>query len=277
VLKDTVYGWWQLQPDAAETRSRIGGAPDLADGELWPINARGIPLTFLAQIDTSTLEPHVAPWRPSTPWRHHDQLIRVFADLIDSPVAPCLTIALACSPAQQLRTVSRPATPEPWPSGGPYDAGTEQERYWDLPATAVRLVARLSAPETHPLLRPDPFDMTSATASAYERWLERLRRDGNELVETIPPPPPLHSLLEHASPDVIEDLDDVGAYIASEGNPHRPPGIVPVRAWTPFLSLYDDDDLGMQIADAGAFLVLAPADDLAEGVYDRMLCVPETA
>jgi hypothetical protein len=86
--------------------------------------------------------------------------------------------------------------PEPVAQRGPYDEGGQGERYWSLPETSVRLVARVSAPETHPLLRPDPSDTATSTAVAYERWLQRLRRDGEELVETIPPQPPLHSLLE---------------------------------------------------------------------------------
>ena len=252
------------------------GCLDLTESESWPLNGRGIPLTFMAQIDTSELEPLAAPWTVSASWQPNGQLVRVFADLIDSPVAPCLATALTCAPGPELARTNRPPAPSPWPVGGPYDEGEERERYWSLPETAVRLVARLSAPEIHPLLRPDPSDTTS-TAVAYERWLQRLRRDGKELLETIPPQPPLQSLLEHASPDVIKDLDEVGTFVASQGGPYLPPGVADLREWKPFLSLYDDDCLEMQIADAGAFIVLASADDLADGVYERMLCIPETA
>jgi hypothetical protein len=84
---------WRLDLDPGESGSRpgtskIGGAPDLADGELWPRNARGIPMTFLAQIDGSSLPQLNPAWPDPHPWAHGGELIRVFADLLDNPVEP---------------------------------------------------------------------------------------------------------------------------------------------------------------------------------------------
>ncbi len=47
---------YRLDP-SADGAHRIGGAPDLVAGERWPRNARGVELTLIAQLDTSSIPP----------------------------------------------------------------------------------------------------------------------------------------------------------------------------------------------------------------------------
>ncbi|HYJ54269.1 MAG TPA: DUF1963 domain-containing protein, partial [Mycobacterium sp.] len=48
---------------------RIGGAPELIEGEQWPRNARGVALTFIGQLDTSRVPPHPAADASVASWR----------------------------------------------------------------------------------------------------------------------------------------------------------------------------------------------------------------
>jgi hypothetical protein len=75
---------WQLDldPDGDPYRlgcSKIGGEPDLASDEVWPVSALGARMVFLAQIDCSRLPPPPAAWPDPHPWPHGGALIRVFA------------------------------------------------------------------------------------------------------------------------------------------------------------------------------------------------------
>jgi len=57
-LLDSVRPGWRLEVRRGVTPlggSRIGGDPDLAADEPWPLNHRGVPMTFLAQIDVDAL------------------------------------------------------------------------------------------------------------------------------------------------------------------------------------------------------------------------------
>jgi hypothetical protein len=66
---------YRLQPNA-DGPHRIGGPPDLAPGERWPIDADGVSFTFVAQFDCSQLPPLTGEF-PAPTWPHDGQLIRL--------------------------------------------------------------------------------------------------------------------------------------------------------------------------------------------------------
>src|SRR4051794_21596560 len=67
---------YRLQP-GADGPHRIGGPPDLAPGEQWPVDADGVPFTFVAQFECSRL-PLLTGEFLSPAWPHGGQLIRLF-------------------------------------------------------------------------------------------------------------------------------------------------------------------------------------------------------
>src|SRR5690242_16549976 len=87
-LAEDLAGWvrpgWRLVPSgrpAAPGVSKVGGSPDLAAGETWPMSPRGIPLGFVAQIDCDALPPIAPEWQHRLrPWRHSGRLVRLFID-----------------------------------------------------------------------------------------------------------------------------------------------------------------------------------------------------
>ncbi len=82
----------QRDPDGPH---RIGGPPDLAPGEQWPVDDDGVPFTFVGQFDCSQLPPLPGEF-PGPAWPHGGQLVRLFSALDSDEGAPCPAIALAC-------------------------------------------------------------------------------------------------------------------------------------------------------------------------------------
>jgi hypothetical protein len=102
---------YQLRPDR-DGPHRIGGPPDLAPGEQWPVDAEGVPFTFVAQFDCSRLPPLTGEF-PAAAWPHGGQLIRLFSALASDESAPCPAAALACPPDAPLtRSEAGPALHE---------------------------------------------------------------------------------------------------------------------------------------------------------------------
>src|SRR4051794_38227971 len=101
-LVDSVAPGWRLDIGQGAVlgpgATKIGGDPDLAFGEPWPVNHRGIPMTFLAQINTDELPALSEEW-VTVAWRPPARvLLRVFADLVDNPVEPGPARVLAAAP-----------------------------------------------------------------------------------------------------------------------------------------------------------------------------------
>ena len=74
--------------DASPTGAhRIGGAPELhlVAGEHWPRNARGVELTFIAQLNTSKVPPLPGGDDGAADWLAAPAFVRLFADLYDNP------------------------------------------------------------------------------------------------------------------------------------------------------------------------------------------------
>jgi hypothetical protein len=285
---------WRLDLDfrsGAEqsAASKIGGHPDLAEDESWPHNRRGVPMVFLAQIDASKLPELDPAWPDPHPWAHRGQLIRVFADLLDNPAEPGPAVVLACDPAVPLIRTEAPPVPDPWPPGGGWDDLDVEDRFRVLPEAVVRPRTFLSAPETHPMLKPEQWDF-SEQADRYESFAARLRVNGGEthpgldLLERgdFGPSPPsayeLHHLLGEAC-SIQDDVRSTGVMLVDDpywssltGMPPDP-ALSNEDAWRVLLALHYDERIGLHIHDGGAFHVLAPVTDLAEGRYERVVCL----
>jgi hypothetical protein len=106
---------WVLEPDlladpSPSGVSKVGGDPDLASGEAWPLSPAGGAYTFLAQIDCSSLPALPEMWGDPNPWAHHGALVRIFADLLYAPGEPCAAAVLSVERHTTLGRVSRQAT-----------------------------------------------------------------------------------------------------------------------------------------------------------------------
>ncbi len=86
--------------------------PDLVPGEQWPVDADGVPFTFVAQFECSQLPPLTGEFL-SPAWPHGRRLIRLFSAFDSDDGAPCPAAALACFPdAPLLRSEAGPALHE---------------------------------------------------------------------------------------------------------------------------------------------------------------------
>jgi len=72
---------YRLELASDDRAVRIGGAPELVEGEQWPCNARGVALTFIGQFDTSLLPPLPAGDASVASWRAGRRFVRLFADV----------------------------------------------------------------------------------------------------------------------------------------------------------------------------------------------------
>ncbi|MDA0178729.1 DUF1963 domain-containing protein [Solirubrobacter phytolaccae] len=80
--------------EADDGPHRMGGLPDLAPGETWPLDEEGEPYTFVAQIDCSALPP--LPTGFGAPaWDHGGALLRIFA-AVEGAVEEFPAVVLAC-------------------------------------------------------------------------------------------------------------------------------------------------------------------------------------
>jgi hypothetical protein len=275
-------GWrLDLELDASPDRpaaSKIGGDPDLTPGEGWPLNRRGIPMTFVAQIDASRLPPLDGQWPVPAPWRHGGQLVRMFADLLDNPIEPGPCVVLQCAPDAPLTRTRPPAPPNPLPPGGAWDGAPLSDRFQRLPEAAVRPTPFLSAPELHPVLKPEMWDF-SEPADRSERWATSLRTAD----EGAPPRDPyeVHHLLGEAC-SIQDDVREAGAMVAADPSwgalpPEAgDPTLTTEDAWRVLLAIHFDERIRLNIHDGGAFHLIAPIADLAQGRYDRVVCDPSS-
>jgi hypothetical protein len=282
-LVDHVRPGWRLDVRRDDARPRagaakIGGEPDLAVGEMWPINRRGVAMTFLAQVNCDELPALDPDWRALTRRPSGEILLRVFADLVDNPHEPGPASVLTTSTAETLVRTPAPAIPEPWPAGGQCDGLGPSERVRVLPEIAVQPVAFLTAPETHPILSPDGG--LTGRADRYYAWANRLRLDGvdyNAESATEPFPWEIHHFLGEAS-SVQCDVRETGVWFFEDAATAEWLGaegselLADVEAWQTLLALHDDARSGLHILDGGAYTVLIPSIDLRVGRYDRTVC-----
>jgi Domain of unknown function (DUF1963) len=269
---------WRLLPGGEDRpgASKVGGDPDLAEDESWPLNRRGVPMAFVAQIDASRLPAFDSPWELATPWRHDGQLIRLFADLLDSPAEPGLAVALMTDPAGPLTRTPAPPLPDPYPRGGRWDDYEPRDYLYRLPETIVRVRPFLTAPEMHPGLHPEMHVYgDNPDADRYCEWAGRLRVDG----KTDWPPFPYEVQHVLGEPSSIQDdvrltgvmFNDPDGYWTAVACRPPDPALTSEDAWAVLLGLHMDEAFGLDIHDGGAIQILAPVNDLAEGRLDRLL------
>jgi hypothetical protein len=128
-------GWrllWGV--DDAQAVVRVGGPASLVEGEEWPRNSRGIPLTLLCEIDTGRLPAMPEEWSARVNLPADAGVLRVFGDLVDDPYAPTPAL-ISPRPPGEPRRVAAPAIPEPFPPGGADDAAAIEHRMRELPET----------------------------------------------------------------------------------------------------------------------------------------------
>jgi hypothetical protein len=289
-LVDSVVPGWRLDDRedavlAASGASKIGGDPDLAVGESWPINHRGIPMTFLAQINTDELPELAEEWAAVTPRPAAGVLLRVFANLVDDPVEPGPARVLATALADELMRTAAPGIPSPWPTGGQWDNVDLSERVSELPEASVKLTGFLTAPETHPILSPDGGFSSGPMGDRYYAWANRLRLDGRDYNAGSSEgrmPWEVHHFLGEAS-SVQADVRGYAAAMFATASVAAFLGYEPDArlahddAWQTLLSLHNDDNLGLDILDGGVYTVLVPTVDLREGTFHRTVCAIDSS
>jgi uncharacterized protein DUF1963 len=249
---------WRLEVAATDHPDvRIGGPALLADGEDWPHNARGVPLTFIAEIDTDRLPP-----LPEA-WPHDDQIpassgiLRIFGDLVDNPYSPAPALVWPRG-AGAARRVAAPPTPDPWLTGGPADDALPEHRRSALPEHAASAVPFLTVPERRPGAPADD-DRDWLIFSSLVRgersieWLMDRMSDGPapwNLSHILGEPVSVQDDVRLAATDLYDDLTEPSQ-------------------WRVLLALHDSAELSLSIFDGGAYHVLMPAEDLRNARWHR--------
>lgn len=287
-LADELVGWvragWRMVPsgEPAETAtSRIGGSPDLAPDETWPLGIHGNPLAFAAQIDCRSLPEIDEPWRDRLrPWAHGDQLLRLFTDVLYADVVGPARASL-CDPEARLRRVAAPAVPDPWTFGGETAHLDVEDRaqLYVLDETPVRFEPFLTAPEWHPVARPITSGKVAPIGWAYDQWRYRLQADGARHNEV---PTDQYLWVQHVlgeATSIQEDARGFGTMVHARdpgwryerGGRDADSELADEEAWQILLGLHASDALGLSIHDGGALHILAPVTDLAAGRLDRLV------
>lgn len=286
-VADTARPGWRLEPDLDGRPeipgvTKIGGGADLAPGEEWPTGLRGIPMALLAQINTAKL-PSVDPWTHVLDWQPDGRLLRIFADVVASSYEPGRVAVLVTAPDVTLRRTTPPPLPDPLPPPGPYEPDVDED-FTILPEAVVRPVPFLSAPEVHPVLHPDVhlYGRGGPLSGPYSLWRSRLRLEGRETDEHGRNWWDIHTLLGQPS-SIQDDVRYAGPFCLESERWSRRVGVAPDPAlmdrdaWRVLLDLRADERIDLAIFDGGAFTVIAPVADLAQGRNDRAICHPESS
>lgn len=261
--------------------TKVGGDPDLAPNEDWPLNRRGVPMAFVAQINCSELPEFDPPWRPTTEWRHGNLLVRLFAYLLDNPVGPGPATALQTDAAGPLTPRPAPTVPDPFPPGGLGDGFEPRDVLYRLPETFASLQPFLTAPEIHADLHPETVNYEAAKrADQYEEWAARLRVDGRNdwahehpsVAHLLGTPTSIQDDVRYAGP-----MFHTNSYWSRVSGVPPDPTLATVDAWQVLLGLHSGDPFGLGIHDGGALHFLVPKQDLATGRLDRMFCTPASS
>lgn len=238
---DGVLAGYRLEP-GGEGRTRVGGLPDLAEGEAWPHSADGIPYTFVAQIDCATLPPLPEDFA-GPPWEHDGALVRIFAALVPDPAGPAL--ALACPPGTPVRRAALPPGPDP---------GDELRELHETPVRAVPCL-------TSKLAWYVFGDRSRREMEAHAEFARRLAAGGAE---------PTRRTWGNGDLQLLGHVETMqGADPRHAGSPrHRDVG--DLDAWRILINI-DDGYPDLSFGDGGALAIVAPVADLAAGRYDRLV------
>lgn len=262
---------WRLVPaDAGPVR--IGGPAPLAAGEEWPRNGRGIPLTFLAVIETGRLPVLPPPWDGTVTWPHGDMTLRLFADLVAVPHESCGALVLVADGSAPLVDVEPPPLPDPWPIDqatygfeGNYDDLEPEQRVRSLPEQRCRCESLLTA---EPYAFGSRFDeRVDPDLEGFERFAAALAGGAFD-EDDMGDAPPFWKLL--GAPWLVQDDPRYGGReFAPESDPDP-------RAWAVLLELHAHWKWELEGMDGGAYTLCVTNDDLAQGRYDRVFCSVES-
>lgn len=256
---------WRLEFAEGRGLTHLGGVPSLAPDERWPLNERGIPMTFLAQVDCSTLPELPAEWAEDLVWGHAGQLLRIFADHIDQPDGEAAVVVLGCPPDVTLELAAQPPVPDPFPEGGPSDWADAEMRYFTVPHVTVTPVAMLTASQIHPDI---PAPEGHFEHPALLELDDKLRMAGV-------PPHTDHRYAEtrswsmtHLAGHAYPTHDDPRFYLAG-GREH-------LETWCTLIAIHDTPGF-IAVGELGSFAVYLPVSDLANGDYQRARSIIEMA
>lgn len=231
--------------------SKLGGHPDMAPGESWPCNARGLPLVFLAQLAPADFP---ALPRSDQPWGHRGELVRLFGDLLVNPYEPGPAFGLSTTSDQLNRTVT-PIQPPPEQSDDEMFG-----RVRELPERAVEARAILTLPAVHPAIREMPNHWIDPLSERYEKFAGAVDAERFGRCQILGWP---------------EDGDDdplaAGPCVEDGYN---------IRDWTTqpadwrlmLLVHYNSTVDGDPYESHSFYAVVIRAADLAAGRYDRLVC-----
>ena len=225
---------------AADGPHRLGGLPDLAPGEQWPHDERGVPHTFVAEIDSSQLAPLSTEF-PSPAWGHRGARLRIFVALAGR-VDDFEAVVLAVPPDTSL---TRASEFPPCPDDIDWDEDDQGDLLLEFEEQPVRLNPTLTA------MIAWTAGLTDCDSDDYDTFRDRLVRGGRPLGE--------HEAWEH--------MQLLGHAATHQGEDPRTYADFPdgdVNDWAVLLSLHDTQDL--------TYLSIAiPVEDLAAGRYDRLV------
>jgi hypothetical protein len=251
---------WRLEPDVNGPH-RVGGPAPLALDEPWPVNGRGVALSFLGVIDPRAFPPLDHEWAPRLSGRPPDAPMRIFWDGVENPYEPAPAFVLLQPLDREVRWREAPAIPSSFPPGEPWKGLTAEERVRDLPERRLRAV---------------PFvGVAVSSVDEDDAWCEfanRLRVDGDttEAAAGHPvrhPEWPWEAWQTFGMPAGVQDDPRLGIVNAfgSTANVPRDAG-----DWIVLLEVHADQEL--PILDGGAYTVMVPRADLAVGDFSRAAC-----
>lgn len=257
----TVACWGRRIPVRDNTPSlastRLGGCPDLAPGVVWP-RFRGVPQSFVAQINLADISPHDDEHLLPT-----EGLLSFFYDSTHSVSgrAPSDSGGWAVIFTAAGTPLVAHDFPPDLPSNGRHRT-LELEARWELTFPP-------------PAVIDSPFGDLSAEESEafYELAVERS------------PNGPRHRSLGYEDPiqgshvQAIEcELASRGVDVHKDGYPDPLPEAVEagIRDWRLLLQVDSDDTAGMHWNDAGRLYYWIRVSDLTEGRFDRVWLIQES-
>jgi hypothetical protein len=226
---------------AADGPHRIGGLPDLAPGEQWPHDERGVPHTFVAEIDCSQLAPLSTEF-PAPAWGHQGARLRIFAALagrVDDFAAVVLPVPPGVPVTRCAEAPPCPDDIEDW------DEDEEGELLLELEEHTVRANPTLTA------MTAWTAGLTDADSDDYDTFRDRLVRGGRPLGDE----------------EEWQQIQLLGHAATWQGEDPRTYADFPdgdVDDWAVLLAFHHTFDL--------AYLsIVIPVQDLAAGRYDRLV------
>ena len=224
--------------------TRLGGVPDMAEDEMWPLERDGTPLMFVMQLAARGLDVAERSVGARQRWRHRDELVRFFAPIgfeIFGPEGEWVSSV----------ALDREIAPRQTPAGGHV-----------LPERSVETRPISSLRDVHPSV--ERFEDQYRLGDELDEWsfLQDEVREGAR-----------HQLLgwpRLGQHDPFETLA-LEANEAAAANAPRQAIDPDPSSWRLLLALHWDYENGIEIGDDGSAYYLIPARDLANGNYDRVL------